>query len=176
MIVVKIQDIQDAAKHRPQGYLEDVYVHAKEITEHYAIFTVSDYDQLCSKYRTAYVSIYSQIATYARLAQNTKIYGGKNAPGNVLLRFLNKFGFDVGADCPCRKKIEIINARGYDWAISNISQITGWLEEEANKWAVAPNQNFNEALVRRALEFARRHELPQTQFDVSDRTNLKNNA
>lgn len=164
MIVIKLETLRAAEKTRPPGYMADVLAHAANVTAHYIEIPVAQYDALCKKYRTDYTSIYDQIATRMAQTEPLRVYGGKNSPGTVLLRFLRHFGFNLNADCPCRKKIELINARGLDWASANKEQILDWLCEEAEKWGETVNRQFALALLLRTLEFAKRHEQAQTQF------------
>lgn len=164
MIVIKLETLRAAEKTRPPGYMADVLAHAANVTAHYIEIPVAQYDALCKKYRADYTSIYDQIATRMANTAPLRVYGGKNAPGTVLLRFLQHFGFHLSADCPCRKKIELINARGLDWARANKEQILNWLCEEAEKWGENIERQFAIDLLSRTFEFAKRHEKAQTQF------------
>lgn len=163
MIIIELQALKQAAATRPPDYFDDVLSHADNITEHYIELSVVNYDKLCKKYRENHVTIYDQIRQTLRLQKAVPLQN-KNLPGEVLLRFLRQFGFNVSADCPCRKKIALINARGVDWANENRAQIKTWLTEEAAHWGVAVSQNFAENLIARAFDFSRRHEAAQTQF------------
>lgn len=170
MIIIDLKELEQAAETRPAGYFNDVLAHAEKITEHYIELSVDNYDKLCQKYRADHVSIYDQIRQSMR-AQIAQEDVDKNAPGEVLIRFVRQLGFNVSPDCPCRKKIAIINARGVDWAYANHEQIADWFIETAAQWAVDAPRSFVENLIQRSCAFSRRHEKPQTQFRVNSEEN-----
>lgn len=161
-----MQALKQAASNRPADYLEDVFAHAETIAPHYVELSVKNYDKLCQKYRADHVSIYDRIQQTMRLQEAEQTTQDKNAPGEVFLRFLRQFGFNISPDCPCRKKIAIINARGVDWALENREQIAAWFIDEADKWGKTVSQEFAADLIARAFAFSRRHEKLQTQFTV----------
>lgn len=161
MIVVDMQALVAAAKNRPRGYVDDVLCAADKITDDYVTLSVENYDNLCKKYRNDYVSIYDRIAPKLKI-EDAATALNKSAPGHVLLRFLRQLGFNVRPDCPCRNKIELINARGLDWVKINQPQVVSWLSEEATKWGAQADTEFLNNLVARVVAFAARHE--QLQF------------
>lgn len=171
MIILDLQELKQIATTKPSGYLDDIIAKSSKVTEHYIELSIDNYDQLCKKYRKNYITIYDRINKQLESEASTFIHN-KNLPGEVFLRFLEKFGLHISLDCPCRKKIEFINKSDINSLKENLIQIIPAIMEESHRFDKNVSRDFIEKLFIRSLDFSLRHKKSQTQsFDTKETNN-----
>jgi len=125
--------IQNVAKHRPEGYLEEVLssgtVEGDKVT-----LTDEAYRILVAKYRALV----------------------KPGVGTELKALLSKVGITASHTCSCNTKAEIMNRQGIAWCEKNVETICDWLQEEATKRKLPFVRLAGKALIHMAIRRAKK--------------------
>lgn len=77
--------------------------------------------------------------------------------GTQLKKLLAKVGIKSTENCSCNARAKLMNAHGIEWCEENISEIVGWLKEEANKRRLPFLAFPTKILVQRAIAIAKRN-------------------
>ena len=135
MIRVALSEIERVAPERPDGYLEEIMA-AGELEEGYVVLKDNAYDALLKK------------------------FSGKIRPcgvGCFIKKGLSSLGIEATENCPCNARAAIADAWGPDESLCRISEIAGWLREEANIRGLFFSEFAAFQLIRIAIWRARRH-------------------
>jgi hypothetical protein len=128
-----IKAVQQVAKHRPEGYLEEVFssgtVEGEKVT-----LTDEAYRILVAKYRAPV----------------------RPGVGTELKALLSKVGITASPTCSCNTKAEIMNRQGISWCEENVETICDWLQEEATKRKLPFVRLAGKALIHVAIRRAKR--------------------
>ena len=134
---VSIEAINEAAKSKPEGYLEDVMSYVVERKDNFALFETDDYYMLRDKYS-------GDVDPMVR------------GPGTELHRLLGKFGMHMKKGCACKARMVQMNKWGCGGCEENIDTIVGWLAEEAANRGLPFLNTVGRLLVKRAIHNARK--------------------
>lgn len=77
-------------------------------------------------------------------------------PGTQLKRLLSKVGIKSTANCSCNARARKMDEMGIEWCEQNISEIVGWLKEEAQRRNLPFLAFPTKILVQRAISAAKR--------------------
>lgn len=137
MITVNIEAIREAAAYRPAGYVEDVLA-AGTVDGDFVHIPSDAFDALTIKY-----------AGFLRPC----------GPGCQLKRLLAAFGFHSLPGCKCEARAAIMDAWGPDECEKPevVTEILGWLREEAEARGKPFADLVGRMLIQRAVANARRH-------------------
>ena len=134
---VSIAALHEAAKDKPQGYLEDVLSYVAERKDTYVLFENDDYYMLRDKYS-------GDVDPMVR------------GPGSELHRLLGRFGMHMKKGCACKARMVQMNKWGCNGCEENIETIVGWLAEEAASRGLPFFNTVGRLLVKRAIHNARK--------------------
>lgn len=132
VITFTIFALQKAAKHRPQGYLEDVLANAA-VSGNDVTLTQEAYDKLREKYRNP----------------------PEAGPGTELKALLAKFGIHASPTCGCNAMAQKMNVWGPDESLNHLEEIVDVMEETAKKRGLPFLRSAAKLLVRRAISKSR---------------------
>lgn len=134
---VKVEAIEQAAKDRPEGYLDDVLSYVVERKDGYVLFDTEDYYALRDKY-------------------SGDVDPAVRGVGTELHKLLAKFGIHMQKGCGCRGRMVQMNKWGVEGCGENIETIVEWLREEAEKRRLPFLRPAGRLLVRRAIHNAKK--------------------
>ena len=156
MISFPLTAMQEAAKWRPAGYLDDCLA-AGTLSEDklHIHFTEEQYDALTEKYRgnRPLAERKSSPAPEPGLGPAT------HGPGTELKKLLAKVGITATENCSCNsraRRMDENEAREPGWCEAHLDEIVGWLREEATKRKLPFLDAAGRLLIRRAIANARR--------------------
>ena len=134
---VSIEALHEAAKDKPEGYLEDVLAYVSARDGQYVLFETDDYYMLRDKYS-------GDVDPMVR------------GPGTELHRLLGRFGIHMQKGCGCKGRMVQMNKWGPVGCAENFETIIEWLKEEAGKRGLPFFSMPARMLVRRAIANARK--------------------
>ena len=134
---VSVEAINEAAKSKPEGYLEDVLSYVVERRDGFLLFENDDYYMLRDKYS-------GDVDPMVR------------GPGTELHRLLGKLGLHMTKGCACKARMVQMNKWGCEGCDENIDTIVGWLAEEAASRGLPFLNTVGRLLVKRAISNARK--------------------
>ena len=134
---VSVEAINEAAKGKPEGYLEDVMSYVVERKDNFVLFENDDYYMLRHKYT-------GDVDPMVRW------------PGTELHRLLGRFGLHIKKGCACKARMVQMNKWGCDGCGENIDTIVEWLAEEAANRGLPFLNTVGRLLVKRAIHNARK--------------------
>jgi hypothetical protein len=134
---VSVEAINEAAKSKPEGYLEDVMSYVVERRDGFLLFENDDYYMLRDKYS-------GDVDPMVR------------GPGTELHRLLGRFGLHMKKGCACKARMVQMNKWGCDGCGENIDTIVEWLAEEAANRGLPFLNTVGRLLVKRAIHNARK--------------------
>ena len=134
---VSVEAINEAAKSKPEGYLEDVMSYVVERKDNFVLFENDDYYMLRDKYS-------GDVDPMVR------------GPGTELHRLLGRFGLHMKKGCACKARMVQMNKWGCDGCGENIDTIVEWLAEEAANRGLPFLNTVGRLLVKRAIHNARK--------------------
>jgi len=102
-----LASLEETAKSRPPGYLEDVLSKGSVVSGQ-LVMDRREYDALMDKYRPS-------------------------GPGRELKKLLSWLGFKATPGCKCNKRARHMDQMGCDWCEQNVDQIVGWLRDEHDR-------------------------------------------
>ena len=146
---VSVKELEEAAKAKPSGYLDDVLSYVVERTETHVLFDNSDYYMLRDKYSGDVDPVH-------------------RGPGTELHKLLAFFGVHMRAGCSCRGRMVQMNKWGCDGCEENIETIVEWMKEEAAARKLPYLSTVGRMLVRRAIHNARKEASRAAEVRVSD--------
>lgn len=132
---VSIEALYDAAKDKPEGYLDDVLSYVVERKDTHVLFENDDYYMLRDKYS-------GDVDPMVR------------GPGTELHRLLGRFGIHMKRGCACKARVVQMNKWGCDGCRENVETIIEWLKEEAAKRRLPFFSPAARLLVARAIHNA----------------------
>ena len=109
---VSIEALHEAAKSKPEGYLDDVLSYVSERRDGFVLFQNDDYYMLRDKYT-------GDVDPMVR------------GPGTELHRLLGRFGIYMKRGCACKARMVQMNKWGVEGCRDNVETILEWLKEEA---------------------------------------------
>lgn len=137
MITVNVDAIREAAAYRPDGYVEDV-LSSGTIAGNFVLIPDAVFDALMVKYA-----------------------GCKRpcGPGCQLKRLLSRLGLSSQPGCKCEAHAAVMDLWGADECSKpeRISEIMGWLKEEAEHRGMPFLELPARMLINRAIHLARHH-------------------
>lgn len=128
-----IKAVQQVAKHRPEGYLEEVLSSGTAEGDKVTL-TDDAYRRLAAKYRAP----------------------ARPGTGTELKALLSKIGITASSTCSCNAKAEIMNRQGIAWCEENVETICDWLQEEATKRKLPFVRLAGKALIHLAIRRAKK--------------------
>jgi len=128
-----IKAMQNVAKNRPEGYLEEV-LSSGTVEEDRVTLADDVYRRLAAKYRTA----------------------ARPGVGTELKKLLSRIGITASPTCSCNTKAEIMNRQGIAWCEENVETICDWLQEEATKRKLPFVRLAGKALIHMAIRRAKK--------------------
>jgi hypothetical protein len=134
---VSVEAINEAAKGKPEGYLDEVMSYVVERKDNFVLFENDDYYMLRDKYS-------GDVDPMVR------------GPGTELHRLLGKFGLHMKKGCDCKARMVQMNKWGCEGCDENIDTIVGWLAEEAASRGLPFLNAVGRLLVKRAIHNARK--------------------
>lgn len=134
---VSLELLQEAAKTKPQGYLDDVLSFVVKKEDGYVFFENDDYYALRDKYT-------GDVDPLVR------------GPGTELHKLLSKFGIRIKKGCKCRSRMVQMNQWGCDGCVENSEEILGWLKEEASARKIPFVSAVAKMFLNRAINNARK--------------------
>ena len=137
MKAISIEALQEAAKSKPAGYIEDVMARVTKQDETHVFLDNADYYILRDKYSGT---------------NDFPMHG----PGTQLHELLARWGIKASEGCSCRGRMIQMNKWGIDGCEKNIETIVEWLKQEASKRRLPFAASLGRMLVRRAIANARR--------------------
>jgi hypothetical protein len=132
---VSIAALHEAAKGKPEGYLDDVLSYVVERKDTHVLFENDDYYMLRDKYS-------GDVDPMVR------------GPGTELHRLLGRFGIHMKRGCSCKGRMVQMNKWGVDGCRENVDTIIEWLKEEATKRRLPFFSPAARLLVTRAIHNA----------------------
>ncbi len=135
-IPVLLAALEQVAKNRPPGYLEDV-MSVSKVLGGVVHVPAEDYARLAAKYNQ---DIGLAIGT---------------GPGSQLKRMLGNLGIRPSPGCLCNKRAALMDVNGSEWCERNLDEIVGWLREEAQRAHLPFVDQAGKILIRRAIKLAR---------------------
>jgi len=145
MIVRSLASLQNTAKSRPVGYLDDVLSHA--VVDGDTVTLPDDaYWMLVAKYR----------GPKPRPPKEEDIGHG---PGTELKAILKKVGIVASPGCSCNTRAKLMDANELKepgWCEANMETICDWLQEEATKRKLPFVRLAGKILIRKAIRNARK--------------------
>ena len=124
----------EAAKDRPQGYLEDVYSHVESEDMEFAYISHDNYLLLKNKYTVQH-----------------------GLPGTELKKLISWFYIPDDDKCKCKDRINKMNRWGPDKCEENIDTIMRWLKHSATINSVPYVESAVRVLVWVAIRKARKN-------------------
>jgi len=82
-------------------------------------------------------------------------------PGTQLKRLLSKVGIKATPNCSCNARAKKMDEMGIEWCEQNITEIVGWLKEEATKRKLPFLAYPTKILIQRAITAAKRVQAAQ---------------
>lgn len=134
---VSIAALEEAAKTKPAGYLDDVLSYVVERKDTYVLFEADDYYMLRDKYSGDVDPVHRGV-------------------GTELHKLLGKFGIGMKKGCGCKGRMAQMNKWGPQGCAENLETIIEWLKEEATKRGLPFMTMPAKMLVRRAIANARK--------------------
>jgi hypothetical protein len=134
---VGIEALHEAAKGKPEGYLDDVLSYVAERRDGFVLFENDDSTMLRDKYS-------GDVDPMVR------------GPGTELHRLLGRFGIHMQKGCGCKGRMVQMNKWGPAGCAENFETIIEWLKEEAGKRGLPFFSMPARMLVRRAIANARK--------------------
>jgi len=134
---ISIEALHEAAKSRPDGYLDDVMAYATKQDETHVFLATEDFYLLRDKY--------SGTSDFPM-----------SGPGAHLHKILGTFGIKFSEGCSCRGRMIQMNKWGVQGCEENIETIVEWLKEEAARRKLPYITAAGRMLVRRAIHNARK--------------------
>jgi hypothetical protein len=134
---ISLADLKEAAKTKPEGYLDDVLSYVVRRTESHVVLEDADYYMLRDKYSGDVDPVH-------------------RGPGTELHNLLAKFGVHMAPGCSCRARMAQMNKWGIEGCEQNVEAIVEWMKEEAAKRKLPYLETVGRMLVRRAIANARR--------------------
>lgn len=77
-------------------------------------------------------------------------------PGTELKALLKTIGIVAKPGCSCNKRARLMDEHGPDWCEEHLDEISGWLEEEAQKRKLPYIHAAGKLMVRLAIRRARK--------------------
>jgi len=130
VIRFKVNQLEEVAKHRRQGYLDAVRAVSTPVNETTWEMSKEDYERIREEYT----------------------YGG---PGTELKNLLRKIGIKATPNCQCNQRAKVMDERGCDWCEENIETICEWIKEESSKRGMLFVKSAVKLMVRHAIRRAR---------------------
>lgn len=134
---VNIEALHEAAKSKPEGYLEDVLSYVVERKDTHVLFETDDYYALRDKYSGDVDPVHRGV-------------------GTELHKLLGKFGIHMQTGCSCRARMTQMNKWGCGGCEANVETILEWLREEAAKRGLPFLKPLGRLLVKRAIHNAKK--------------------
>ena len=134
---VSIEALHEAAKSKPEGYLEDVLSYVVERKDTHVLFETDDYYMLRDKYSGDVDPVHRGV-------------------GTELHKLLGKFGIGMQKGCGCKGRMTQMNKWGCGGCEANIETILEWLKEEAAKRRLPFARPLARLLVKRAIANAKK--------------------
>jgi len=134
---IALADLEEVAKTKPEGYLDDVLSYVVRRTESHVVLEDADYYMLRDKYSGDVDPVH-------------------RGPGTELHNLLAKFGIHMAPGCSCRARMTQMNKWGIEGCEQNVETIVEWMKEEAAKRKLPYLKTVGRMLVRRAIANARR--------------------
>jgi hypothetical protein len=152
MIRIKISDITEAAKRKPNGYVDEVYAAASTLGGEYLWMELSEYERLLEKYSGKRI-----------ISMPSAAVQEGHGPGTELKKLLARVGIVSSPDCSCNAhaaEMDRQEQQAPGWCEANIDTIVGWLREQAHARGLPFLDAAGRMLVRRAIKLARRNTPP----------------
>ncbi len=89
-----------------------------------------------------------------------------NGAGMELKNLIAKFGLKPGFNCKCGQHIREMDQKGVEWCEQNISTITEWLREEAQRAHLPFTATGARLLIRKAISNARKKQKGEQDMTV----------
>ncbi len=112
---------------------------------------------------TYHISIQTDTLTEAinKIGLNGNIVGqplivATGGAGTELKNLIAKFGLKPGLNCKCGQHIREMDQNGVEWCEQNISTVTEWLREEAQRAKLPFTEIGAKLLIKRAISNARK--------------------
>jgi hypothetical protein len=145
MKLLLMSAIYEAAKDRPDGYVESVLAAGQVVRDEndeplYVALADHAFEQLVAEYSPPDGSVASP----------------GHGPGTEMKKLLASVGITATPNCKCNARAQFMDARGIEWCSDNIDEIVGWLREEATNRGLPFLDAAGRLLVRRAIRNARR--------------------
>lgn len=86
--------------------------------------------------------------------------------GTELKNLIGKFGLRPGLNCKCGQHIREMDSKGVEWCAENISTITEWLREEAQRAKLPFTEIGAKLLIRKAIANAKKKQNKETDMTV----------
>ena len=134
---VSLEALHEAAKSKPEGYLDDVLSYVAERNDTHVLFEDADYYALRDKYSGDVDPVVRGV-------------------GTELHKLLGRFGIQMKKGCACKARMVQMNKWGIDGCQQNTETILAWLREEAAKRRLPFVKPAAAMLVRRAIANARK--------------------
>ncbi len=122
---------------------------------------------------TYHVSIQARTLSEAvqRIGFNGNIVGQpsvviRNGPGSELKHLIAKFGLKPASNCKCAQHIREMDQKGVEWCEANITTITEWLREEAQRAKLPFTEIGAKLLIRKAISNARKKQKGEQDMTV----------
>jgi len=146
-MILSLSSLQNTAKSRPPGYLEDVLSRA-QVDGDKVTLSHHDYLALIRKYRPR--------EQRPRPPKTEEIGHG---PGTELKALLKRVGIVASPGCSCNTRAKLMDANELKepgWCEKNLETICDWLQEEATKRKLPFLRMAGKILVRKAIRNARK--------------------
>lgn len=143
MVKLSFNTINNIAKLRPPGYIDDIIDNSTSITTDdnnnilYVELTDEKYEYLKIKYRSNYLSPLSGV-------------------GTQLKKLLSKLGIQASTNCDCNKHAKQMDDNGIEWCENNKETIIDWLEIEAKKRRIPFIRYAALVLINKAIKNAKK--------------------
>jgi len=134
---VSLEALREAAKSKPEGYLDEVMSFVAESKDTHVLFEDADYYALRDKYSGDVDPIVRGV-------------------GTELHKLLGRFGIHMKKGCGCKARMVQMNKWGVDGCEQNVETILEWLREEAAKRHLPFAKPLAKILVKRAIANARK--------------------
>ena len=79
-----------------------------------------------------------------------------SGPGTELKALLKTVGIVASPGCSCNKRAQTMDVNGCDWCEANLDEISGWLQEEAEKRKLPYVATAGKMLIRWAIRRSRK--------------------
>jgi hypothetical protein len=136
---IHIAVLKKAALSRPEGYLDDVLSHGKQIGDNVYISDYN-YQELCQKYSPQRAKALVELSS---------------GPGSLLATLILQLTGKVSKNCmTCSTRVKQMNQWGWAGCLLHIGKISGWLVEEAEKLGHKVDGNIVLGLLKAAISEA----------------------